>query len=600
MRYHYGSPRHHLGVSQIRKFVIGIATVTLALSTPAYADATSDLNSLVDDYWFGVLGEPVIIQGTLVVGNNYSGVGNSTLAAQDHQAAVAAAYLEIVQTIPQIELEPAAKVEYAILSRTLTETVEGNRFGQRAINFTGRSGWHLTFAEMAAEGRFATANDFEMHNVNMQQYGTINDQSIAMANVAIKGRHTLACDVLDGYERGIAALIVTDERRSPFFVPYTRPRPSAVSEEDFKTKADAASTIIKTVINPALKKHLDWYLKRYKPACSKQPGVSAQPGGAAYYKFRIRQQTTTNLTAEQIHQIGLTEVKRISADIDVLAAKAGYPNRSAFITELRSNPKYYATTSEALLENAARAAKTIDGKMPTLFHKLPRLPYGIKAMTAESAQNGTLGSYARGSSDYSQSGTVSLNTSKPQQRPLWEVPATMLHEGVPGHHQQAAIQQELPLSEFRKNGVDYSAFSEGWGLYSESLGTEMGLYDTPEKEMGRLSLEIWRASRLVVDTGLHAKGWSKAKAAAYMKDNTFLSDAMIEAEVNRYISWPGQALAYKIGELKIHELRGLASKELGTKFDLAEFHDVVLGQGAVPLDILEAQVKEWIAAKQIQ
>jgi uncharacterized protein (DUF885 family) len=554
----------------------------------------------VDDYWFGVLGEPVIIPGTLVVGNNYSGVGNSTLAAQDHQAAVAAAYLEILQTLPQSELDPAAKVEYAILSRTLTETVEANRFGQRAINFTGRSGWHLTFAEMAEEGRFATAYDFATYNVNMQQYGAINDQSIAMANVAIKGRHTLACDVLDGYEHGIAALIAADERRSPFFMPYTRLRPSAVSEADFKIKADAAVTIIKTVINPALKKHLDWYLKRYKPACNKQPGVSAQPGGAVYYKFRIRQQTTTNLNAEQIHQIGLTEVKRISADIDALAAKAGYPNRAAFITELRSNPKYYATTSEALLENAARAAKTIDGKMPALFHKLPRLPYGIKAMTPESAQNGTLGSYARGSLDYSHSGTVYLSTSMLKQRPLWEIPATILHEGVPGHHHQAAIQQELPLSEFRKNGVDYTAFSEGWGLYAESLGTKIVLYDTPAKEMGRLSLEIWRASRLVVDTGLHANGWSKAKALAYMKDNTFLSDAMIEAEVNRYISWPGQALAYKIGELKIHELRALATKELGSKFDLAEFHDVVLGQGAVPLDVLEMQVRDWIAAKQIQ
>jgi uncharacterized protein (DUF885 family) len=551
----------------------------------------------VDDYWFSVLGEPVIFPGALVANNNYSSVGNATLAVQDHKAALAAAYLEILQTIPQAELDPAAKVEYAILSRTLTETVEANRFGQRAINFMGRSGWHLTFAEMAEEGRFATAYDFATYNVNMQEYTAINDQSIAMANAAIKGKYILACDVLDGYEGGIVALITADERRSPFFVPYTRLRPSAVSEEDFKTKSDAAITLIKTVINPALKKHLDWYLKRYKPACSKQPGVSAQPGGAAYYKFRIRQQTTTNLNAEQIHQIGLMEVKRISADIDTLAAKAGYSNRIAFITELRSNPKYYATTSEALLESAARAAKIIDGKMPTLFRKLPRLPYDITAMSPESASNATLGSYARGSLDYGTSGTVYLNTSRLEQRPLWEVPATMLHEGVPGHHHQAAIQQELPLSEFRKNGVDYTAFSEGWGLYVESLGAEIGLYDTPAKQMGRLSFEIWRASRLVVDTGLHAKGWSKAKAAAYMKDNTFLTDAMIDAEVNRYISWPGQALAYKIGELKIHELRGLATKELGAKFDLAEFHDVVLGQGAVPLDILEAQVKEWIAVK---
>ena len=251
-----------------------------------------------------------------------------------------------------------------------------------------------------------------------------------------------------------------------------------------------------------------------------------------------------------------------------------------------------------MLENASRVAKTIDGKMPSLFHKWPRLPYGIKAMSAETAPNASAGSYAQGSPDYGQAGTLYINTSRLGELPFWEIPALVLHEGVPGHHQQAAIQQELPLSEFRKNAVSYTAFAEGWGLYAESLGTEIGLYDTPEKEMGRLSFETWRASRLVVDTGIHAKGWSKAKAAAYMKENTFLSDAMIETEINRYIAWPGQALTYKIGELKIRELRALATKELGSKFDLAEFHDVVLGQGAVPLDVLEAQVKDWIAAKQ--
>jgi uncharacterized protein (DUF885 family) len=540
----------------------------------------------------------VIFPGALVANNNYSPVGNATLAAQDHRAAVAAAYLGKLRTIPKRGLNAAAKVEYDILSRTLAETVEANRFGQRAINFTGWSGWHLSFAEMATEGRFASADDFADHNGRMEQYTAINDQSIALADVAIKGRYTLACDVLDGYEKGIAALITADEHQSPFFAPYTRARPSAVTEVDFKTNAAAAIMIIKTVINPALKKQLNWYLTRYKPACSKQSSVSAQPGGAAYYRFRIRQQTTTNLTAGKIHQIGLSEVQRINTDIDAVATKAGYPDRKAFIRDLRTNAKYYAPTAEVLLENAARAAKLIDGKMPSLFHTLPRLPYIIKAMSVEAAQNGTAGSYARGSLDYGDAGTLYINTSHLDQRPLWALPALVLHEGVPGHHQQMAIQQELPLSDFRTQGADFTAFSEGWGLYAESLGTEMGLYDTPEKEMGRLSYEIWRACRLVVDTGIHAKGWSKAKAIAYLKDNSFLSDAMIDTEVNRIISWPGQALAYKIGELKIRELRALATKELGTKFDLAEFHDVVLGQGAVPLDVLEAQVKAWIAARQ--
>jgi uncharacterized protein (DUF885 family) len=555
---------------------------------------------LIDEYWDGVLSAPTIFPGALDANSNYRDVGISTRSALDSQAALALSAQTFLRTIKRDGLEAAGKIEYDILARSLAERIEGNLFGQRAINFTGRSGWHLTFAEMATDGSFASAYDFASYNGQMRQYAAINDQSIAVANASIKGKYTLACDVLDGYENGIADFIKTDVRRSPFFAPYIRNRPSAVSEVDFNTKAAEAITIIKTVINPALNKHLGWYQKRYKPACNKQPGVSAQPGGAAYYAYRIRQQTTTNLSADEIHQIGLSEVKRINTSIDALAAKSGYPSRVAFITELRTNPKYYAATAEALLENAAGVAKTIDGKMPGLFHKLPRLPYGIKAMSSEAAPNATAGSYAPGSSDWGKAGTLYINTSRLDERPLWEIPALALHEGVPGHHHQTSIQQELTLSEFRKNGVSFPAFVEGWGLYAESLGTEMGLYDTPAKEMGRLSFEIWRASRLVVDTGIHAKGWSKAKAVAYMQANTFLPDAMIETEVNRYISWPGQALAYKIGELKIRELRALATKELGSKFDLAEFHDVVLGQGAVPLDVLEGLVKEWIAAKQAQ
>jgi uncharacterized protein (DUF885 family) len=325
--------------------------------------------------------------------------------------------------------------------------------------------------------------------------------------------------------------------------------------------------------------------------------VSAQAGGDAYYNFRIRQQTTTNLTAEQIHAIGLSEVKRIRSDMADIATKAGYPTREAFISELRTNPKYYAKTPEELMEKVARVTKIIDGKMPGLFHKLPRLPYGIKEIPAETAEGTTTAYYQPGSPNIGVAGNYYVNTSKLDQRPFWEIPALSLHEAVPGHHNQIALNQELPLSEFRKNGVGFTAFVEGWGLYSESLGIEMGLYDTPEKNMGRLSYEMWRACRLVVDTGIHAKGWTKKQAIAFMKDNTALSDANIEAEVNRYISWPGQALAYKLGELKIKELRSFASKELGVKFDLAAFHDIVIGQGAVPLDVLEMQVKDWVKAE---
>ena len=268
--------------------------------------------------------------------------------------------------------------------------------------------------------------------------------------------------------------------------------------------------------------------------------------------------------------------------------------------KLRTNPKYYVDTPDALLAAAALEAKRHDGLMPQYFGRLPRLPYGVRAIPAETAEGTTTAYYSGGSPESGIAGTYYVNTSKLDQRPLYELPALTAHEAVPGHHNQIALNQELELPAFRRNGANFTAFVEGWGLYAERLGIEMGIYDTPAKDMGRLSYEMWRACRLVVDTGIHAKGWSKERAIAYMKDNTALSDANIDAEVNRYISWPGQALAYKLGELKIRELRALAEKSLGPRFDLRAFHDAVLGRGAVPLDVLDTQIKEWIAAEKAQ
>ena len=281
--------------------------------------------------------------------------------------------------------------------------------------------------------------------------------------------------------------------------------------------------------------------------------------------------------------------------MEAVAKKAGYPTREAFVAELRTNPKYYPKTPEDLLQAASRAAKTIDGKMPGLFHRLPRLPYGVKPIPAEIAEGTTTAFYGQGSPENGIAGTYFVNTSKLDQRPYWELPALTAHEAVPGHHHQIALQQELDLPPLRTRLASFTAFTEGWALYTERLGIEMGLYDTPEKEMGRLSYEMWRACRLVVDTGIHSKGWTKDRAVAFMTDNTALSAANIDAEVNRYISWPAQALGYKLGELKIRELRAKAEKTFGAKFDLAAFHDVVLEQGSVPLDVLDAHVSAWIA-----
>ena len=577
------------------------AYLALALafaSAPAHADAGAELKQVVDTYWQMVLKESPTLASSLG-DDRYAGqVGDYSLEAQDRFAEESRKLLaEAFGAIREGELSPAEKVEYNILKRTLWDNIVANAFGQRAMNFSTYSGWHQSFAGLADSSPFRNKADYESYNARLKQYGRVNDQAIAVADTAIKGKYTLPCEVLDGYEKGIAGLITKDESDSRYFQPFAKPRPENISEEDWSALATQNIATISSVINPALNKHLDWYAKSYKPACAKQPGISAQPGGKDYYNFRIRQETTTTLTADEIHALGLSEVARIRTEMADVAKMAGFESREAYIAHLRTDPQYYAKTPEELMEKVARVTKTIDGKMPSLFHRLPRLPYGIKEIPAEIAEGTTTAYYSPGAPAIGVAGFYYVNTSKLDQRPLWEIPALSVHEAVPGHHHQIALQQELPLSDFRKNGVFFTAFVEGWGLYSERLGIEMGLYDTPAKDMGRLSYEMWRATRLVVDTGIHAKGWSKAQAIAYMTDNTALSAANIEAEVNRYISWPGQALAYKIGELKIRELRDLATRELGAKFDLAAFHDIVLGQGAVPLDVLETMVKEWIAAE---
>lgn len=579
-----------------------VSMAALAISTPASAadegnSKSPRLHQIIDDYWAYTLEQNPIFASSLGVSDPVGRVADHSLEAEDKRVEKAKIWLAQLDKINQSSLSEADKTNYGILHRTLAEQVEANSYGQRTINFTNRGGWHQNFADMQNSVPFRTAEDYQTYVNRLKKYGTVNRQSIAVANQALKGGYVQPCDAMVGYDKSISGLIKDDPKDTRFYAPFTRTKPEAIDQQTFDTLAASAREAISTVINPALKEHLDWYNTRYAPNCAKEPGVSAQPGGAEYYEFRVRKMTTTDKTADEIHKIGLSEVARIRAEMVQVAKKAGFDTREAFIQELRTNPKYYAKTPEELMEKVARVNKTIDGKMPSVIGKLARLPYGIKEIPAETAEGTTTAYYYPGSPEVGIAGFYYVNTSKLDQRPFWEIPALSVHEAVPGHHQQIALQQELDMPDFRKHGAFFTAFVEGWGLYSERLGIEMGLYDTPAKDMGRLSYEMWRAARLVVDTGIHSKGWSKQRAIDFMTDNTALSEANIEAEVNRYISWPGQALAYKMGELKIRELRGKATEALGDKFDLREFHDVVLGQGAVPLDMLDAQVTRWIEAK---
>jgi uncharacterized protein (DUF885 family) len=574
-----------------------LAGAALLAAAPAAAAPADDFRRLLDDHYAWLLRESPTYATSLGVRDHDDRIEDISLAARARQASEAAAFLVRLDRIPAEALSPSDRVNRAILKRGLEEGIEANRFGQRVMLFTTYAGWHQSFAGLADTLPFRTRADYESYLTRLALYPKQNDSALHITGQAVKGGFVLPCSVLGNYENGIAGVIAGDPAKSRFYEPFTRPRPADVSEADWPRMQARARRLVVDVLNPAYAKHLAFYRTTYAPKCAKADSISAQPGGRDYYAFRVRQETTTDLTPDQIHEIGLRESARIRAEMDKVAKAAGFAGREAFIRELRTNSRYYATSPAQLMQAAALTAKTIDGKMPGFFATLPRLPYGVREIPAEIAEGTTTAYYGQGSPASGLAGTYYVNTSKLDQRPLWELPALTLHEAVPGHHHQISLQQEVELPPFRRNFTAFTAFTEGWGLYAESLGEEMGLYDTPEKKMGQLSYQAWRASRLVVDTGIHSKGWDKAKAVAFMRENTALTDANIDAEVNRYISWPGQALGYKIGELRIKALRAKAEKALGGKFDLRRFHDAVLLQGSVPLDVLEAQVNAWIEAE---
>jgi len=334
------------------------------------------------------------------------------------------------------------------------------------------------------------------------------------------------------------------------------------------------------------------------PAARESIAASSLPRGREFYRHRVRQFTTLDLSPEQVHETGLAEARRIRSEMESIPAKAGFSgDLPAFIAHLRESPQYYATTPEQLLKETSYVLKRIDGELPRLFRTLPRTPYGIREIPAFIAPKTSSAYYLQPAGDGSRGGFFYVNTYNLRSRPLFEIEALSLHEAVPGHHLQIALAQELTdVPPFRRY-TELTAFVEGWALYAERLGLEAGFYRDPLSDFGRLSFEMWRACRLVVDTGIHYLGWTREQAIGFMAEQTALSRHNIEAEVDRYIAWPGQALGYKIGELKIRELRAFAERELGDAFDLREFHEVVLGSGAVPLDILEQNVKAYAARR---
>ena len=505
--------------------------------------------------------------------------------------------LAVLATIDRAVLSANDRVSYDLFKRQLEEAVEGARFPAELLQVTQLNGVHQDAAQLFATMPTASVAQLEAQVERLKALPQQVDQVIALLADGLARGVTPPQITLRDVPQQVLNQIPADPLKSPLLGGFARPGPGISGEEAARLKADAVQTYAAEV-KPAFERLHTFLAEKYLPGARTTTAASELPDGKAWYAWRVKMETSTDLTPQQIQDIGLAEVKRIRVEMERVKAETGFKGTlSDFFEFLRTDPKFFFTDKEELLRAYRDIAKRADPQLIKLFRTLPRTPYGVLPVPSYAEKSQTTAYYYPGAAESGRAGYFFANTYALATRPKWEMEALTLHEAVPGHHLQISIAQELgSLPDFRRWG-GYTAFVEGWGLYSESLGEEMGFYTDPYAKFGQLTYEMWRAVRLVVDTGMHALGWSRAQAIEFFKDNAGKSEHDIVVEVDRYIVWPGQALAYKLGELKIKELRALATKELGAKFDVRAFHDEVLRHGAVPLSVLAGNIREWISAQ---
>ena len=574
-----------------------IATLTLALAcTAAAAGPTEDFHTLLDDAWEWQLDEYPVFASQLGDRRGNDRWTDITLGAIEQRFQDERAFLTRLRAIKSDSLDEQDRLNYELFRRELQSSIDANKYRNFLMPMSQRGG--VQSLDSTAESLpLSTVQDYDDWLARMSSVDQVIKQTMALTNAGIKEGYVSPKILMQRIPDQIAAQLVENAQESPFYSAFEN-LPESFSEEDRKRLQKSAKEIIDKKIVPAYRNFNRYFSNTYLPASRDSIGASSLPNGEAFYEYRTRKYTTTSKTPDEIHRIGLNEVARIRVDMQLVIDEVEFDGDFAeFLHFLRTDPQFYYDDPQALFDGYLAICKRIDPELVNLFGKLPRMPYGLRAIPASIAPDTTTAYYMRPAADGSRAGYYYVNLYRPDVRPTYEMEVLSVHEAMPGHHLQIALQMELPdMPAFRRYS-GFTAFTEGWGLYSESLGYDLGLYKDPYSRFGALTYEMWRAVRLVVDTGMHYKGWTRQQAIDFFKDNAAKTELDIINEIDRYISWPGQALAYKIGQLKILELRKKAEQMLGKNFDIRAFHDQLLGGGALPLEILETRMNLWLAAE---
>jgi uncharacterized protein (DUF885 family) len=579
-----------------RRYGLGFLFVTLMAVAASGQTPSEQLTKLFDDEWEYTLREaPTFAShlGDKRYNDRWPDVSLSTMLRRHaHQLEV----LLALTKIDEAALSTADKLNFRLFRRQIEVDAAEFAFNWHLVPLDHRNGIQDE-SSVGDSLSFTTVKDYEDWIARLRSFPTYMDQTIAIMRAGIAAKMVQPQIVMNRLPTQIRRQIVEDPTGSLYYKPFKSFPPEFTTADRERLQREAQAAIREQLV-PSYRKLLGFFEREYFPACLPEIGASRLPKGQEFYAFLARKHTTTDLTPAQIHEIGLSEVKRIRAAMEGIKERVGFQGTLVeFFDHLRTAPEFRYTDANDLLTAYQAFSKRVDPLLPKLFRKLPRIPYGVEAIPEHMAPDTTTAYYRPPAADGTRAGTYFVNLYKPEKRPKYEIAALSLHEAVPGHHLQIALATELEhVPEFRKHG-HFTAYVEGWALYAESLGDEMHLYDDPYSKMGQLTYEMWRAVRLVVDTGMHSMEWPREKGIQFFKENAPKDELDITNEIDRYIAWPGQALAYKIGELKIKELRARARAKLGDKFDIREFHDVILQNGAVPLDILERIVDDWLAQK---